>query len=139
MSFAIPLFVFGPLVNGLEPGVISPVAESLQVLTVLFLRVARFDTAYTLIPHTIIYLTTDGSLEEFQTDDVKMVGIKDTLIEDIDRRLDWLGCWRHVGDGVWRRDTSVKVWKPGQTQAQAHTQTEVDVETEVQALVHLQA
>jgi hypothetical protein len=82
----------------------------------------EFDTAYTLIAHTVIYLTPmeesggkevrqgqdsagielgQGRLEEFKVDDVKMEGIKDNLEKVITQRLrEW---WVYVGGGVWRR------------------------------------
>jgi hypothetical protein len=82
----------------------------------------EFDTAYTLIPHTVIYLTPmeesgdkdgrpdqgsagtrlgQGRLEEFRVDDLKMEGIRDNLEEVITQRLqEW---WVYVGGGVWRR------------------------------------
>jgi hypothetical protein len=78
----------------------------------------EFDTAYTLIAHTVIYLTPEaggeagqnsaetqllgqGRLEEFRVDDVKMEGIRENLEEVISQRLqEW---WVYAGGGVWRR------------------------------------
>lgn len=88
----------------------------------------EFDTAYTLIAHTVIYLTPlgcsdgeeaqpvhdppgpesggthlsgHGKLEEFRVDDVKMEGIRQNLEEVLSQRLQmW---WAYMGGGIWRR------------------------------------
>ena len=77
----------------------------------------EFDTAYTLIAHTVIYLTPmeengekagqagpwlgQGKLEEFRVDDVKMEGIRENMEEVISQRLqEW---WVYAGEGLWKR------------------------------------
>ena len=65
----------------------------------------EFDTAYTLVAQTVVYLTPErgknGMLEEFKVDDVKMQGIRENLEEVITARLqEW---WLYGGNGVWKR------------------------------------
>ncbi len=61
----------------------------------------EFDTAYTLIAHTVIYLGLEGRLQEFRVDDVRMEGIRENLEEVLSQRLQqW---WEYNGEGVWRR------------------------------------
>lgn len=72
----------------------------------------EFDTAYTRIANTVIYLTAivpsdgkvglaHGKLKELRVDDIKMEGIRDNLEEVLSQRLrEW---WDYVGEGVWRR------------------------------------
>lgn len=63
----------------------------------------ELDTAYTLITHTVIYLTAlgEGKLEEFRVDDVKMEGIRENLEDVISQRLqEW---WIYAGRGAWKR------------------------------------
>lgn len=61
----------------------------------------EFDTVYTLVAHTVIYLGLEGVLEEFRVDDVKMEGIRENLEEVLSQRLqEW---WNYAGAGVWRR------------------------------------
>ena len=61
----------------------------------------EFDTAYSLVAHTVLFLTIEGQLEEFQADDVKMTGIRDTLENSINHRLQEL--WLYRGNGIWVR------------------------------------
>ena len=61
----------------------------------------EFDTAYTLVAHTVIFLTVEGVLEEFHVDDVKMEGIRENLEQVVSARLqEW---WVYGGNGLWKR------------------------------------
>jgi len=63
----------------------------------------EFDTAWTLVAHTVIYLTMEGALEELRVDDVEMEGVRQGLEESITRRLQqW---WSYQGEysGLWCR------------------------------------
>jgi len=63
----------------------------------------EFDTSYTLIAQTVIFLTVEGQLEELRVDDVKMEGIRETVEASVTQRLQqW---WTYAGNGVWRRQS----------------------------------
>lgn len=61
----------------------------------------EFDTAYGLIAHTVLFLSIEGRLQEFQVDDIKMIGIRETLENSINDRL--RDSWHYRGDGIWVR------------------------------------
>lgn len=61
----------------------------------------EFDTAYSLIAHTVLFLTVEGQLQELHVDDIKMAGIRETIEGSITQRLqEW---WVYRGDGIWVR------------------------------------
>lgn len=63
---------------------------------------SRFNTAYNLIGHTVLYLTVGGQLEDFIVDDVKFGGeVQESLEESLSKRLEPL--WDHVAVGVWKK------------------------------------
>ena len=61
----------------------------------------EFDTAYTLVAQTVHILATEGQLQEFHVDDVKMTGIRETLENSLKPHLEEL--WLYRGDGIWIR------------------------------------
>lgn len=64
----------------------------------------EFNTAYTLVAHTALFLSVDHLLQEFKVEDVSMEGIREGLIESLDGILD--GRMSHQGDGLWRKRKS---------------------------------
>jgi len=65
----------------------------------------EFETSYTLITHTVIYLTLEGDLEQFHADDVCMQGIRDHLEQSVTKRLQqW---WLYDGHGCWNKVPSI--------------------------------
>lgn len=56
-------------------------------------------TAYGLIANTVLFLTMQGQLEEFHIDDIKLVGLRDTIEESVSPKIQqW---WSYRGDGSW--------------------------------------
>ena len=63
----------------------------------------ELDTAYSLVADTVLFLSIEGQLEELHVDDVKMTGIRETLENSINHRLQ--ESWLYRGEGFWIRQT----------------------------------
>ncbi|KIW22378.1 uncharacterized protein PV07_12268 [Cladophialophora immunda] len=61
------------------------------------------ETSWTLIAHSVVFLTTEGQLCELQMDDVKVEGMRQTLEQGISSLLEGRWLYEEPESGIWRR------------------------------------
>ncbi|KAH0848835.1 hypothetical protein AYO21_08280 [Fonsecaea monophora] len=61
------------------------------------------ETSWSLIAHSVVFLTTEGQLSELQMDDVKVEGIRQRLEQNVSSLLQERWRYEDPRSGIWRR------------------------------------
>ena len=63
------------------------------------------ETSWTLVAHTVVFLTMEGALQELRMDDVKVEGVRETLENSLAAKLQDYWTYQAPRSGVWKRKT----------------------------------